>query len=172
MNNQQKNIGLLVGFLITLFVVYNFAIKNTFEVKNKYSNLLKEKQLLNNATNRTIYLTQKNNFLDSILKSKNVSLKNSFQQTLLQKITSFSEEKKIEVLAFDEPHEFIEKNTTITTFSFEVKGDFSTLLKLINHIEQQQLGELISIHFKKKKNYSKNRIYLTAAIFLQKIKNN
>ncbi|WP_093869742.1 hypothetical protein [Tenacibaculum sp. MAR_2010_89] len=94
MNNQQKNIGLLVGFLITLFVVYNFTIKNTFEVKNKYSNLLKEKQLLNNATNRTIYLTQKNNFLDSILKSRNVSLKNSFQQTLLQKITSFSEEKK------------------------------------------------------------------------------
>lgn len=172
MSNQQKNIGLLIGFLICGFSVYNFAIKQTITAKDKYEQLLIEKNLVDNAASKIEYLNQKNSSLNTFLISNNLSIENSFQQMLLERINEFSKEKNIQIIAFNKPHK-IEGDQTITeTYSFKLKGGFVNLLKLINYIEQQRFGELISIDFEKKKNYKTRRSYLTVNIFLQKIKNN
>lgn len=171
MNNKQKNIGLLVGFLVSIFISYHFAIKQTVEVKKRNVALLKEKKLVDNAATKIQYLHQKNNDLATFLISNNVSIESSFQQMLLERITEFSKERDIDVIAFNQPHKIENNQTTIETYSFKLKGDFVSLLKLINYLEHQQLGELISINFEKKKNYKTNRNYLTATVFLQKRKN-
>ena len=171
MNSQQKNIGLLVGFLVSVFIAYHFAIKQTIEAKKRNVVLLKEKDLVDNAVTKIEYLHQKNNNLSSLLTSNNISIKSSFQQMLLEKITKFSKEKNITIIAFNQPHKIENNQTEIETYSFELKGNFVSLLKLINYVEHQQLGELISVNFEKKKNYKTNRNYLTSTIFLQKIKN-
>ena len=129
--------------------------------------LTKEKELVSNASERIFNLQQENKYLDSILQLKELSIENSFQQTLLQKLNVFSKTVSIEIISFDEPHLFREINTNLMTYSFEVKGDFKALLKLVNTLEQQQLGEIISINFEKKKNYRRNKQELTAQFHLQ-----
>lgn len=170
MNNKQKNIALLVGSVLSLFVIYQLAIKKTVASKKAYTELQKEKNLLDNASERIKYLKQKNNYLDSILKKNDVAIYNSFQQTLLKKISDFSSEQNIEIQSFNEPHISSENQTTKETYSFSVKSDFISILQLINHLEKQRLGELISIHFEKKKNYRTRKDYLVATLYLQKMK--
>lgn len=169
MTDKKKNIGLITGFVIALLLVYNFAIKNTLTYKKQYKNLVKEKDLLNNAESKIRFLQRKNKHIDSILTSRNISIQNSFQQTILQNITKFSNNEDIQIVNFNAPHLFSKNNTITETLTFEARGDYHTLLKLINYIEQEQLGKLLSTHFKKKKNYRTNRQYLTVVIYLQKI---
>jgi len=172
MNNQQKNIGLLIGFLVCGFIVYQLAIKKTIAAKNKHEQLLIEKNLVDNAGSKIEYLNQKNGNLNSFLVSNNLSIDNSFQQMLLEKINVFANKENIKIVAFNKPHIIEGAQTVVETYSFKLKGGFVGLLKLINYIEQQRLGALISIDFEKKKNYKTRRDYLTVNIFLQKIKNN
>lgn len=169
MNLKLKNRILVAGCVLLLFTVYKLAISKTIETQKVATILNKEKLLLNNVSNKISYLKQQEQQLDSILKSYNVSINNSFQQTLLQNITSFSKKNRLQVIAFNKPHEYNSSMTKLSTYSFELKGNFAPLLKLINHIEKLQLGELISVHFEKKKNYRTNSNYLTCKILLQKV---
>lgn len=171
MSNQQKNTGLIVGIFIGVFIAYHFSIKKTIIEKDKYTKLLKEKELVDNAVNKLQYLKQKNNSLNDFLISRNVSAESSFQQLLLEKITVFIQGKDISIVAFNQPHRVEKNQTIIETYSFELKGNYIDLLKLINFIEHEQLGEFISVDFEKKKNYKTNRFYLTSTIFLQKTTN-
>lgn len=169
MNKQQKYWLYIIGFLAMCFLIYNFSIKKTAQVRKQYLELINEKAILDNATQKGNYLVQKNKYLDSLLSSNNLSLSNTFQQILFQKITQFSEDKELDIIEFNEPHVLKQKSTNTETYSFELKGDFNNILKLINHIERHQLGELISVNYQKKKNYRTNRSYLTAKIFLRRV---
>ncbi|MGY0407588.1 MAG: hypothetical protein ACWIPJ_04435 [Polaribacter sp.] len=168
MSNKQKNIALLFGFLLLLFVSYLFSIQKTFELKSRMQELKKEKELVSNASERIFNLQQENKYLDAILQQKELSIENSFQQTLLQKLDAFSKTETIEIISFDEPHLFTENKTNLKTYSFKVKGNFKALLKLINTLEKQQLGKIISINFEKKKNYRRNKEELTGQFYIQK----
>lgn len=168
MTNQQKNIALVLGFLLLLIISYVFSIQKTLDLKSRTKELKKEKEMLSNASELIFSLQQENRYLDSILLKKELSIENSFQQTLLQKLNTFSKTATIEIISFDEPHINIENNTNLKTYSFEVKGSFSSLLKLVNTIEKQQLGEIISINFEKKKNYRSNKEELIAQFYIQK----
>ncbi|PQJ76535.1 hypothetical protein [Polaribacter glomeratus] len=169
MTDQQKNIGLVAGFLILLLISYQFSIKKTLELKDSASELKKEKEMLSNASQRIFDLQQENKYLDSILQKKEISIENSFQQTLLQKLNSFQKIVPVEIISFNEPHTFEENNTILKTYSFEIKGEFSSLIKLMNTLERQQLGKLISVDFEKKRNYRKNKEELIGNFYLQKL---
>jgi hypothetical protein len=167
MKDKQKNIALIVGFLFLLIISYVFSIQKTFDLKSSVNQLTKEKELVSNASERIFNLQQENKYLDSILQQKELSIENSFQQTLLQKLNVFSKSAAIEIIAFEEPHLFREINTNLMTYSFEVQGDFRALLELVNTLEKQQLGEVISLNFEKKKNYRRNKQELTGQFQLQ-----
>ena len=169
MKDKQENILLIVGFLFLLIISYVFSIQKTLDLKLRLKALKKDKELVSNASNRIFSLQQENQYLDSILQQKDLSIENSFQQTLLKKLNVFSKTTPVEIISFQEPHAFKEKNANIMTYSFEIKGNFSALLKLINNIERQQLGEIISVHFEKKKNYRRNKQELIAKFYIQKL---
>jgi len=169
MTDQQKNIGLIVGFLILLMISYQFSIKRTLELKERAVKLNNEKEMLSNASERIFSLQQENKHLDAILQKKEISIENSYQQTLLQKLNSFQKIVPVEIISFHEPHIFEENNTILKTYSFEIKGEFSSLIKLMNTLERQQLGKLISVDFEKKKNYRRNKEELIGNFYLQKL---
>lgn len=169
MTDKQKNIALIVGFLILLLISYQFAIKNTFVLKKRANALQQEKELLSNASQRIFNLQQENKYLDSILAKKEISIENSFQQSLLQKLNTIQKSKSIAIISFQEPHSIEQNNTVIKTYSFEIKGNFNALLKLLNTLETQQLGQLISIDFEKKKNYRRNKEELIGKFYIQKL---
>jgi hypothetical protein len=170
MNNKNKNILLVVGFFVVLFIAYSFSIKKTMEAKELLTTLWSEKELQSNAQSKIFNLQQENAHLDAILRKRDLSIENSFQQTLLKKINSFAEKEKITIISFEEPHEFERNEINLKTYFFEIKGDFRALLKLINELERQQLGQLVSVNFTKKKKYRTNRTALSCQFYIQKLK--
>jgi uncharacterized protein YnzC (UPF0291/DUF896 family) len=170
MNNKNKNILLVVGFFVVLFIAYSFSIKKTMEAKELLTTLWSEKELQSNAQSKIFNLQQENAHLDAILRKRDLSIENSFQQTLLKKINSFAEKEKITIISFEEPHEFERNEINLKTYFFEIKGDFRALLKLINELERQQLGQLVSVNFIKKKKYRTNRTALSCQFYIQKLK--
>ena len=50
MTKQQKNIALIVSFVMALILCYNLAIKNTLQLKEQHTNLVNEAVLLKNGT--------------------------------------------------------------------------------------------------------------------------
>jgi len=171
MTSRQKNIALLIGFLLVILLSYLFAIRNTLEAKSKLTALQIEKKLFNSSENKLNYLNQHNNYLDSILKLNEIYANVSFQQTILNKISKYTEENKLKISSFNIPHIFKENQKKLTTYTLEVQGNFIPLLKFLNYFENQRLGTIVSVNFMKKKNYRRNRNYLTVKIYLQKLKN-
>lgn len=169
MTDKQKNIALVFGFLLLLIISYLFAFKRTLELKNTLQSFKTEKELLSNANQRIFKLQQENKYLDSILVQKNISISNSFQQTLLSRLNDFSKKQSIEIISFNEPHIYSENGSVLKTYSFEVKAGFNDLLKIMNTFEKQQLGAFISVNFEKKKNYRKNTDELIGTFFIQKM---
>lgn len=169
MTDKQQNIVLVIGFVVLLIISYVFSIQKTFDLKSRLTTLKKEKEMLSNASERIFNLQQENRYLDSVLQQKELTIENSFQQLLLNKLNAFEKNTPIEVISFNEPHQSIENNTNLSTFSFEIKGSFSALLKLTNFLERKQLGKLVSVNFEKKKNYRKNKEELTGQFYLQKL---
>ena len=168
MTDKQKNIGLVVGFLLLLIISYVFSIQKTLELKSRVYDLTKEKELVSNASQRILNLQQENKYLDAILKQKDLSIETSFQQTIFNKLNTFSKKENTEIITFNEPHSIIENNTKLMTYSFAMKASFDVLLRLINTIERQQLGELIAINFEKKRNYRRNKEELIGEFYIQR----
>ena len=169
MTNKQKNIALVVGFLLLFLISYIFSIQKTIDLKSKLTMLTKQQELMSNAGTQIFNLQQKNRHLDAVLQQKELSIKNSFQQVLFNKLNVFKKECSIEVLSFDEPHQSIKDHTKLLTYSFKIKGNFIALLQLTNYIERQQLGTLTSVNFEKKKNYRRNKEEITGLFYLQKL---
>tara|TARA_B110000091_G_C13819664_1_gene479953 strand:+ start:297 stop:821 length:525 start_codon:yes stop_codon:yes gene_type:complete len=168
MNNKHKNSALLVGFLLILVFSYVFSIQKTLGLKSELKHLSIDKEIMMGANETILGLQQENYYLDSILKQKDISFENSFQQILLKKLNDFSKRTSMDIISFKQPHIYSDKTTILMSYEFQVKGNFKSLLQLTNTIERQQLGELISVQFEKKRNYRNNRNELTGLFYIQK----
>lgn len=168
MNNKQKNIALVTGFVLMLFISYHFSFKKTVEVHNSVAKLKKDKMLLDNAETEIRSLQFQGRYLDSILESNDLSVENTFHQTLLFKVSQFAKEHKLKIIESNEPHSFPSDGSTLLTYTIEVQGSFRDLLLFSNDLEQQRLGKLSSLTFTKKRNYRTGRNYLIAKLILQR----
>ncbi|NVK09956.1 MAG: hypothetical protein HWD89_12965 [Tenacibaculum sp.] len=137
--------------------------------KKKLSDLLQEKEKINNSTVELKLLKEKSIYLDSILKQENISVTNSFQQIILKKINEFKKENKIELIEFNTSINVIDNNMNVQLYPLILKGSFNELLSFLNYIEQQGLGEIKNINFYKKKDYKTSKNYLLLKIQLKKI---
>lgn len=168
MSYRKKNRILIVSFLILLYVVYHFSVKKTIEHKYALEELVKEKKLLDNASFRITNLQNRNKSLTEVLEKSNISVSNSFEQILLQKINNLSEKLGLNIVSFNKPHVFQEKNIKTTTYIFELKGSYKLLLEFLNLIDGEGLGKIESTSFEKRKDYQKNNYYIILKIFLKK----
>ncbi len=170
MSLKQKNSILFIGMILLFWIAYQFSFSNTFELKNQYQDLKKERKLFTNVPQKLTRLKQQNLFYDSILKSKKIVVESSFQNNLLKTITTFADSTNINVVTFNNPHIFKTDNAIVTTFSFKLKGSFSNITRLVYQLEQYyKLGKIISVHFEKKKNYKRNRHFLECTVLLQQV---
>ena len=169
MTLKQKNRIMLVGFAVLLLVAYQFAFKNTFALGATLDELTKDKIQLENAGGKLQMLQQQNVYLDSILQSNNVSASQSFEQTLLQKVTSLKEEHKVKILSLDEPHEYETDGTVVQSYTIEVKGDYRNLMLFSSNLEKQRLGKFTSVDFSKKMNFKNRRREIVCKIVLQRL---
>lgn len=169
--NRKKHIILIISFFLSILIVYHLNIKKTFNSRKKYKELCFKKASARNYFKKIHYLKQKEKHLNNSLKENDISIYNSFQQMLLKKISDFSSINNINIKSFKQPYLNIENKITKETYVFSVQGDFINTIKLMNYLENEQLGKLTSINFKKEKNYKTKKEYLCTTVYLQKAKN-
>ena len=170
MSLKQKNIILIIGFIVLLWIAYQLSFSKTIELKKQHSKLKEEALLFENSTQKLLQLQKENQYYDSILKSKRISTDKSFQNNLLSTINSFADSTNIKVVSFQNPHVFRQESAEIITYSFTLRGTFNQITQLIYQLEQQfKLGKVISVNYLKKRDYRRRSNYLECTILLQRI---
>jgi len=167
MTNKQKNIVLIVGFIAVLYICYLLAISKTLEQKGQYNSLSKEVLLSKNAPKQLSLLKQKEIYYDSLLTKYQLD-GSSIQNNLLKVINSYADANNLKVVSFLEPHVISQNDLSIKTYDFTLEGLYDDINKLIYLLEQQtKFGEIINLHFEKKKNFRIGRDYLQARVLLK-----
>jgi len=167
MSSKSKNILLLVGFVLALVLSYKLAISNTIKLRKEKNALLQQELLFNDTPRQLTHLKQKQQYYDSLLTKYQLN-GSSIQNNLLQTINNFAAESNLKVIGFLEPHILNQNNLIIKTYQFSLEGDFNKILELLHKLEQQtKFGEIINLHFAKKKNHKTGEYYLQAFVLLK-----
>jgi len=167
MSNKQRNIALVIGFVIVLILCYHLAISKTFEQKQQYNTLKAQELLFKNAPKQLSLLKQKDVYYDSLLTKYQLE-ESSIQNNLLKVINVFANENKLKVVSFLEPHIIAKNELVMKTYEFVLEGDYNSINNLVHQLEQKtKFGEVINLHFEKKKNFRSGKYYLQARILLR-----
>ncbi len=169
MRLNRKNKGLLIGFLIALYISYSFAISNTITYYKEYHS--KSDMINYNANNPKLayQLRIKEKQLDVLLSRYNIASSESFQNDLLQQLTTYGATYHLKIIDFKEPHSITEKELTTTSYIFSLEGSFNGCLALLNKMENNPtLGSIKHLNFTKKRNYKTNADQLFVEVIMQK----
>lgn len=167
MNSKNKNILLVVGFALSLLLCYNLAVSETIQLKKEFNRLKKEKELYSNLPIQLSHLNLKQKHYDSILASNQLK-GSSIQNSLLRTVNSIAKKNDIIVTSFMEPHRITKNDLSVITYNFTLEGDYNAILKLVHILEMEsKFGEIINLHFEKKKNFRSGRNYLQATVLLK-----
>lgn len=168
MKLNKKNKLLVFGFLASLYLCYSFAISKTLFYRNQYqSNQQIEEGNFNNPK-LLAELKNKENQIDKWLEENN-STSSNFQNELLRQISVHSELYKLKIIDFQEPHQFVENETVIESYSFSVEGSFNNTLIMLNKLENKHnLGQIKHVSTLKKINYKTNQDDLISTVIIQK----
>ena len=164
---QQKNKLLLVVTLVLFVAAYFLVFKKTIYSYIAYNKLNFHSKILVNQLHTLKGLEYKHAQYDSILNKYQFSYKYSFTNNLFKKLTYLTQQNKVEIGQFSEPHLYTNKQTKITTYPIVLLGDFNNMLQVVHKLDQLRLGTIKSIQFKKKKNYKNNSQILQCTFYLE-----
>ncbi|MBR9915725.1 MAG: hypothetical protein GYB32_13020 [Algicola sp.] len=169
MTQKTKNIILVCSFMLIILIAYKFAISNTIGVRKEFITFKKESLAFDNLPHQLTSLKQKEKYYDS-LTSKYRLKGNSIQNSILNAINSYADSTNIKVSNFTEPHKIKQNDLEIITYQFTLTGNYNDIIKLIHKFEQQtKFGEIVNLHFEKKKNFRSGTYYLQAHVLLKSI---
>ena len=169
MKLSKKNILLIIGFVIGLFVSYHLAFKKTFQLKSELHKLKSEQAIAKKFPEQLAMLSLKERHLDSVIKANRLYRK-SHQHNLLRTLNELVIEHDLKLIKFEEPHVHITETVTISTYEISIEGSFNDCLNLMYFIEQKSsFGEIISLNFERKKDLRTNRLYLRCKFLLQRV---
>lgn len=166
MKQRNKNILLVAGFLVVLIMAYQFAFSETIELKTSVDQLKKNYSDSQQVNQLSADIKIRNKYADSILSSKKVS-NGSVQTNLLDYLNLKSEESKISISEFSEPHIFAFENGKSQSYFFSLQGDYESLEHTLYDLEQNySFGEVINASFLKLRDYRKQQNYLELTVIL------
>ncbi len=171
MEQRTKNILLIAGLLCVLFIAYQYGFAKTFAVSRELNDLENQKEEYQSAPLQLAALTKKEQQLDAVLAKNNVE-GSSLQQNLLKTLNTLSDTTNVKVVAFEEPHQFIDEatNKRTTTYDFTLQGGYKGLLGIMHTLEQKySFGNVVQVGFEKKKNFRTGKRYLQCRVLLQRL---
>jgi len=121
MTNKKKNLYLWIGTILILFVVYQFSIKKTL-------NLRHANQLHQEAVARAMNIDADIEKYKTQLASFNANAVTSYSQdNLLELLSTFCLEHNLLIKGFPEPNQYEESTYDIIVNQIEVEGRFFKL---------------------------------------------
>jgi len=170
MKINNKNKLLFLGILILLFASYKLALDKTFLIKKEHQRLSSQVEQFKDIPKKLSILSQKDRHYDSILGKMDL-VDTSIQNNLLRTINQEANKNNIKVMDFNQPHIYQMGENNLHTYSFNLNGNYTDILKVIHTLEQRgSFGEVIHMEFEKKKNYRTNKYSLGATVFVQQVK--
>lgn len=167
---KQKNQWLIIVAVLTLGLVYLFAIKNTIGSYREYNKAESQIELAANAPAMASQLEKKLLQMDFEIAKQNINGPNT-EQALLELITNYCQKNHDILREFPEPIVTKQGSLFIETNVLVVEGDFSSLISLVYLLEQKnKLGKIASVRYQLKKDFKTKDMALKAAIYLQNIK--
>ncbi|WP_411032046.1 hypothetical protein [Spongiimicrobium sp. 3-5] len=167
MKSSTKNKILIAGVLLGFFLSYKLSLEKTLDLRKTSKTLVAETKGLKDLPRQFHILSQEEKHYDSLMQK--MALKNtSVQNNLLRVINQEAQRHNIKVLDFNEPHVHKKEANIINTFSLELQGAYTNILKTMHTLEQKgNFGEIVHVGLEKKKNYKNNQAYLTATLLIQ-----
>jgi len=171
MTQKNKNIALIIGLLLVVFIAYQYSFSKTFAVSKEVAKLENQKEAYQSAPAQLAALANKEKQLDEILKKNNVE-GNSLQNNILKVLNTLSNDSGYTIIAFEEPHIYLDEASqkTTTTYNFTLQGDYKSLINVVYALEQKySFGNVINVNFEKKKNFRTGKSFLQCQVLLQRI---
>lgn len=169
MTQKNKNILLIIGFLLVLVLSYRMAFSRTLSAHREVNALEEETVTFENLAGMSATLNAREKFADSVLRKNNIR-NSSIQNNLLELLNQESEEKHFTITEFNEPHEFTENGATITSYRFTLRGEFNVMQDVLYTLEQQyNFGKVSHVNFHKKRDYRKRKDYLLCTVIMESV---
>jgi len=170
MNGKSKNRLLVFLFFISIFISYKLAFYKTINLREEYLKIKNESLSTTKINTKLFQLQKQKTHNDSIISKYRNLTDSSFQNNLLQSINSVADENSIKIISFLEPQFFLIDSTKFINYQISVSGSYEHILILLYKIEEEyKYGKLLSVNFKKKKNYRTGEKYLEAYFIIQRI---
>lgn len=170
MKQQNKNILLIIGFLLLAFMAYRFSILKTLEVRKQLTEIKTQIEDKTSLVTNYQSLVTKEIYLDSLI--GNEKSQNSLQNELLEVLNTGSRELNFKIMAFNEPHKYVyEDKTETTSLQFILEGPYDGIEKMLYNLENNySFGTLSHIKFEKKKDFRLNKVFLQCKVLIQNVK--
>lgn len=169
MTQRTKNIVMIIGFVAIFVVGYRLAISKTLELRSDINAMKTQSLAHKNLAQLSVNLEQKERYLDSILKRKNLT-NTSLQSNLLAFLTQESEERGFTISAFNEPHVLTADNLTTTSYTFSLRGSYKQLETVLFELEQiENFGSVTHVAFEKKRDHRKRTTFLEVDVIISTV---
>ena len=167
---KKKNKLLIAVALLIFYLVYVLAIKKTMASYDEYIKAENQIELAINAPKMAAQLEKQLLQMDSKIGKQNKNGQNT-EQALLELITNYCQNNHSILREFPETTMAQRGNLFIETNLFVIEGNFSSLINLVYLLEQKnKLGKIASVRYLLKKDFKTKEMALTAAIYLQNVK--
>jgi hypothetical protein len=167
---QKKANYLVIGFLIALFLIYTFAIKNTITEYSTCKTLQIQLHTIEYAPAKIAEYEQKISRIESSIGASTTTA-GFYQEQLLALLSKSCKANNLTLSELPEPFIFKQKNLIIETYPVTIKGSFIPMLKLMHYIEcNKQYGRIVSARFFKKKETASEQVCVCMTVYIQHVK--
>lgn len=169
MKLDKRNKLLAGGLLLLLVLSYYLALDKTLVLRRTSQELSSEAAQFSDISGKLAVLQQKQRHYDSLLVQMNMD-DSSLQNNLLKQLNRQAALHDIKVMDFNPAHTHESEGTRFDTYSFDLRGNYTDILKVLYDLEQKgNYGEIVHLAFEKKKDYRTRRYHLDAMVFVQQL---
>ena len=165
MTSKKKYQLLCLGTILFFFIAWQLAFGKTWAAYQQTHQIQNKLVQAGNAWQEIEYYEQQ-------LKKINKQSSRIFTPELLfSEVTNFCQKKKLAIIQMPLSTKYIEQGIEVLHNPIQVKGSFKATVELLHELEQkQQLGNIVSVEFKTKRNIKSRQLELITTLYLQNIK--
>jgi hypothetical protein len=168
---KQKNRLLLFAALATLWIVYAFAVSNTLGLRSECNELQLQLDSASGAPGRAQELRSELQRLEEITggTADSATASVALHEKLLSIISAYCQENNLILRDFATPLRYSQQEWIVETHPVTVEGNFISLVKLVQLLEQEKTGKVISADFRSRRDNKTQALSLTVTIYVQNI---
>lgn len=163
---KRKNQLLLIGAVLLCVVVYKYAVSNTFDARATCNRLQLSLDSAAQAPQQLNRLKQEMQGFSARMISDTAI---SAHENLLGIISNYCSENRLVLRDFPPCVGFTQQDWFIENHPVVVEGSFVDLLQLVNHLEKNAPGHIISTEFKSRRDTKTQTLSLSLVIYIQTI---